>query len=105
MPIDHEDQSHDEHAAFSRTGMVAPMGTLIDELKTKVDPETGAAFRRKVYDAGYKEYAGALRDWIYLVAHGKTYSDICVDASKNKREALFGTGPFEGLTVRDEVKS
>lgn len=86
--------THDSHEefAFSRSGMVAPMGTLIDELKTKVDPDTAAAFRIKAHDAGM-DTASALRDWVYMLVHGKTYTDICMDAAKVKREALFGTGP------------
>jgi hypothetical protein len=100
--MDDNDQI-DKHA-FARTGMVAPMGTLIDELKTKVDPDTAAAFRRKVNEVG-TDTAGALRDWIYLVVHGKTFTDIQLEASKAKRDALFGKGPIEALTVRGEVKA
>ncbi len=89
------EEHHDEdHVAFlSRTGMVSPMGTLIDELKTKVDPDTAAQFRRLVNEAGM-DSSGALRDWVYMLVHGKTYTEICLDASKGKREALFGTGPI-----------
>lgn len=100
--MDHDDQN--ELHAFARTGMVAPMGTLIDELKTKVDPDTAAAFRRRVNEVG-TDPAGALRDWVYLVVHGKTYTDICLHASQAKRDALFGKGPIEALTVRGEVTS
>lgn len=96
--------SDNEEAAFSRTGMVAPHGTLIDELKTKVDPDTAAAFRKKVHDCG-TDSAGALRDWIYLVVHGKTFTDIKLEQEKVKRDMLFGKGPIEGLQVRGEVKS
>lgn len=93
MKTDQQDTPEFDEAAYSRTGMVAPMGTLIDELKTKVDPETAAAFRRKVNECN-TDTAGALRDWIYMVVHGKTYTDICLDASKDRRAALFGTGPI-----------
>lgn len=80
---------------FSRTGMTAPMGTLIDELKTKVDPDTAAMFRKKVHEAGM-DSSSAVRDWVYLIVHGKTYTDICLEAAKVKRASLFGTGPNEG---------
>lgn len=83
-----------EDNAFARTGSVSPMGTLIDELKTKVDPDTGAAFRQKAHDAGM-DTASALRDWVYMLVHGKTFSQIQMDAVQLKREALFGEGPFE----------
>lgn len=92
----------DKQAAFSRSGAVPPMGTLIDELKTKVDPDTALAFRKKVHECGM-DASGALRDWVYQVVHGKTYTDICVDAAKTKRDALFGKGPIEALPLRGDV--
>jgi hypothetical protein len=104
MSTDHPDQRDDQHPAFSRTGMVAPMGTLIDELKTKVDPDTAADFRKLVNEAG-TDVAGALRDWVYLKVHGKTFTDILLAEKKVKRDVLFGTGPIQALTVRGEVKS
>lgn len=90
-----EHDAHEEQAAYARTGMISPMGTLIDELKTKVDPDTAAAFKKKVHEAGM-DSAGALRDWVYMLVHGKTFTDICVDAAKVKRQALFGKGPNGG---------
>lgn len=86
-------EDHGDESAFSRIGMVSPMGTLIDELKTKIDPDTAAQFRRMVNEAGM-DSSGALRDWVYMLVHGKTYTEICMDASKVKRDALFGTGPI-----------
>lgn len=97
------DDDNDE-SQCSRTGMVPPMGTLIDEVKTKVDPDTAAAFRKLVNEAG-TDVAGALRDWIYLKVHGDTYTDICLREAKSKRDRLFGTGPIQALTVRGEVRS
>ena len=91
-----DDQNDIGSPAFARTGFVSPMGTLLDELKTKVDPETALEFRRMVHDAGM-DASGALRDWVYSVVHGKTYTDICMDAAKVKRQKLFGTGPIGGL--------
>lgn len=82
----------DEETAFARNGTVAPMGSLIDELKTKVDPDTAAAFRKRVHAAGM-DTASALRDFVYKLVHEKTYTEICFDAMQVKRDALFGTGP------------
>lgn len=104
MPNDESEHSQDEALALSRTGMVAPMGTLIDELKTKVDPDTAAAFRKLVNEAG-TDIAGALRDWVYLKVHGRTFTDIQLDEAKAKRDRLFGTGPIQGLQVRGEVSA
>lgn len=87
-----QNEHHEDESAFSRTGMIAPMGTLIDELKTKVDPDTAAEFRKIVHGAGM-DTASALRDFVYNLVHKKTYTDICNDAAKVKRDALFGTGP------------
>lgn len=86
----------DDCIFFSRTGMDNPMGKLLDELKTKVDPDTALKFRKTVHEAG-TDTAGALRDWVYLIAHGRTFTDICLDAAKVKRAKLFGTGPNEDL--------
>jgi hypothetical protein len=94
--------SDDDSVPFSRNGLDNPMGKLLDELKTKVDPDTALMFRKAVHEAG-TDAAGALRDWVYLVAHGKTFTDICLDAAKVKRTKLFGTGPNEALpkTVKE----
>ncbi len=89
---------HDEDRAEARTGCVAPMGTLIDELKTKVDPDTAAEFRKIVHGAGM-DTASALRDFVYNLVHKRTYTDICNDVAKVKRDALFGPGPIGGLPV------
>jgi len=104
MSTDHPDQRDDQHPAFSRTGMVAPMGTLIDPLKTFVDIDTGAEFRKIAHSVG-TDTSGLLRDLVYQTVHRKTYSDICLDAAKSKRDLIFGTGTIEALTVRGEVKS
>ncbi|MDB5253879.1 MAG: hypothetical protein JWP27_3048, partial [Flaviaesturariibacter sp.] len=65
---------------FSRRGMIAPLGTLTEQAKTYVDFDTMQKFRAMVNDAGM-DLSSALRDWIYLKVHGKTYTDFCVDAA------------------------
>lgn len=82
--------------AFSRASLGAPMGKLLDELKTKVDPDTSLAFRRMAHDAG-TDTAGALRDYVYKVVHGKTFTDMQIEEAKAKRDRLFCTGSNEGL--------
>lgn len=82
---------------FSRNGLDNPMGKLLDELKTKVDPDTALKFRKVVHEAG-TDAAGALRDWVYLIAHGKTFTDICLEAAQVKRAKLFRTGPNGVMT-------
>lgn len=89
MPTDNDDNLEFQ---FSRAGITNPMGKLLSELKTKVDPETDLAFRRLVHEAG-TDVAGALRDWIFLKVHGRTFTDIVRDAEKVNRDKLFGTGP------------
>jgi hypothetical protein len=76
---------------FSRTGIDNPMGKLGDPIKTDVDFDTGAAFRKMTNEAGTTT-AGLLRDFIYLQVHGKTFSDMVNDAAKVKRDRFFGTG-------------
>ena len=82
---------------MSRAGIACPMGKLFGELKTKVDCETDLAFRKLVNEAG-TDVAGALRDWIYLKVHGKTFTDLMRDAEQVNRHKLFGTGPDGVLT-------
>jgi len=76
---------------FSRTGIDNPMGKLGDPIKTDVDFDTGAAFRKMTHEAGTTP-SGLLRDFIYLQIHGKTFSDMVNDAAKVKRDRFFGTG-------------
>jgi hypothetical protein len=92
MTAPNTDSEDDALSAYSRTGIVSPMGPLTDPLKTFVDFETAAIFRRKVNEAG-TDTSGALRDWVYMIAHGKTFSEMVADAQKVKAQKLFGTGP------------
>jgi hypothetical protein len=81
---------------LSRTGTHSPIGTLIAEVKTKVDPDTEAAFRRICAEAG-TDAAGALRNYVCKVVHGKTYDQMVVEASQRRRLALGLEGPDGGL--------
>ena len=85
---EHDD---DDGQAFARTGMLSPKGPLTDPLKTFVDFETAEAFRRLANKAGM-DTSGALRDWVYAMVHGKTFSEMVADAQKVKAEALFPKG-------------
>lgn len=90
----HSHKTDINDAAFSRSVLDAPLGKLMDEQKTKVDFDTGAAFRKIVHDAG-TDTAGALRDYIYFVVHRKTFTDMQIDEAKAKRERLFCTVPID----------
>ena len=79
--------------------MGSPMGKLLDDLKTKVDFETGAKFRQMLHEIDM-DPSRALRDWVYMLVHGRTYTEILFDTVKVKREALFGKGPI-GATLRN----
>lgn len=92
-----EDDNNIHEVAFSRVAMCHPMGKLLDELKTKADPETALAFRRIAHDMG-TDTAGLLRDFVYNVVHEKTFTDMQIDAAKVKRAQLFNTGSFGALT-------
>lgn len=82
---------------LSRTGMISPLGTLTEDAKTKIDFETLQQFRLLVNDAGM-DVSGALRDWIYLKVHGKTFTAFCVHAAELKSAKLFSTGPIDAPT-------
>ena len=86
----------DDLPMFARGGVRGPFGNLDEELKTKIDFETAMEFRRLVNEAG-TDASGALRDWVYLTARGKTYTDFCVHEAKIKSDKLFGTGHEQAL--------
>jgi hypothetical protein len=84
----------DDDMQRSRAGTVSPFGTLTEPAKTWVDFNTMQAFRAMVSEADM-DVSSAIRDWIYLKVHGKTFTDFCVHASKVKAAKLFGPGPNE----------
>lgn len=81
---------------LSRTGAVSPIGTLTQDLKTKVDVDTEAAFRRICAEAG-TDVAGALRNYVCKVVHGKSFDELCAEASQRRRLALGLEGPIGDL--------
>lgn len=93
MTTQQTEPDDDTLSAYARTGMA--IGLLDECLKTHTDHETAEKFRRIAREAG-TDTSGALRDWVYKVVHGKTFTDMQFDAAKNKREELFGTGPVLG---------
>jgi hypothetical protein len=82
-------------SALARAGLGNPMGKLMDELKTKVDPDTALAFRKIAHEAD-SDTAGVLRDFVYKLVHGETYTDMCIREAKVKRDKLFGIGQARG---------
>lgn len=76
-----------EQPLLSRTGIVSPLGTLTEPLQTKVDVDTEAAFRRICAQAG-TDVASALRDYVCKVVHGKTFQELCFEASQRRRLQL-----------------
>lgn len=81
---------------LSRTGVQSPIGTLTEEVKTKVDPDTEQAFRRICAQAG-TDASGALRNYVCKVVHGKTFDELVLEASQRRRLAMGLEGPIEGL--------
>lgn len=83
-------------ALLSRTGIVSPIGTLTQELKTKVDAETEQEFRRLCANAG-TDVAGALRNYVCKVVHGKTFDQLVHEAAQRRRLMLDAEGPIGDL--------
>ena len=81
--------------AFART-TASPKGKLLDDLKTKVDIDTALEFKRISHQAG-TDVAGALRDYVYSVVHGETFTDMCIREAKTKRDRMMSTGLSRGL--------
>ena len=96
-----QNQDDEREVAFSKPAPGNAMGKLLDELKTKVDPDTSIEFRRIVSDAG-TDVARVLRDFVYKTVHGKTFTAMQMDAVKVSQDKLFGTGSFEGLKGSDQ---
>lgn len=69
---------------LSRTGIVSPIGTLTEPLQTKVDADTEQAFRRICASAG-TDVAGALRNYVCKVVHGKTFDELVHEHAQRRR--------------------
>lgn len=86
---------------LSRTGMVSPIGTLTEDVGTKVDVDTKEAFRRICAEAG-TDASGAIRNYVCKVVHGKTYDELCFESAQRRR-LLLGTevpiGVLKGASV------
>lgn len=85
------DESHEP--LRHRTGMVSPIGTLTEDLKTKVDVDTEQAFKRICAEAG-TDVAGALRNYVCKIVHGKTFDELVLEASQRRRLLLAVEGPI-----------
>lgn len=83
----------DNEPLHHRTGLVSPIGTLTEDLKTKVDVDTEQAFKRICAEAG-TDVAGALRNYVCKVVHGKTFDEMAAEAAKRRRLLLEVEGPI-----------
>lgn len=78
----------DEHALLlSRTGVASPIGSLTEDVGTKVDADTKDAFKRICNEAG-TDAAGAIRNYVCKVVHGKTFDELVLESSQRRRLAL-----------------
>lgn len=77
---------------LSRTGIHSPLGALTENLKTSVDADTEQAFRRICAEAG-TDAAGALRNYVCKVVHGKTFDELVLEACQRRRLHLGLEGP------------
>jgi hypothetical protein len=91
MPTD-DDFDSLPSVALSRSGVANPTGKLDQPMKTHVDIDTEAAFKRMCSEAGMTT-SQAMRDWVFKRVHGKTFSEMQVDAEKVKRDRFFNEGP------------
>lgn len=82
---------------MSRTGVQSPIGSLTEDLGTKVDQETKEAFRRVCREAG-TDAAGAIRNYVCKVVHGKTFDELVQEQNQRRRLALGLEGPNGVLT-------
>jgi hypothetical protein len=81
---------------LSRTGVQSPIGTLTEDVGTKLDIDTKEAFKRICAEAG-TDASGALRNYICKIVHGKTFDELVLQSSQRRRLALSLEGPNEVL--------
>lgn len=72
---------------LSRTGCVSPIGTLTEDLGTKVDIDTKEKFRQICAEGG-TDAAGAIRNYVCKVVHGKTFDELMLESAQRRRLVL-----------------
>ncbi|HSV48344.1 MAG TPA: hypothetical protein VLJ58_21325 [Ramlibacter sp.] len=85
---------NDNTPLLSRTGIASPLGSLTEDLGTKIDADTKAMFKRICREGG-TDAAGAIRDYVCKVVHGKTFEQLVLEASQRRRLLLGLEGPVE----------
>lgn len=80
----------DDDIREARPGVSSSTGKLDQKLSTTVDIDTEAAFKRKCAFAG-TNISEAMRDWVFLQVHGRTFSEMQAESAKVRRDAFFGT--------------
>jgi antitoxin component of RelBE/YafQ-DinJ toxin-antitoxin module len=78
---------------LSRTGTVSPIGTLSEELHTKLDVDTKEAFKRICAGAG-TDASCAIRNYVCKVVHGKTFDEMVEESAQRRRLLLSLEEPF-----------
>jgi antitoxin component of RelBE/YafQ-DinJ toxin-antitoxin module len=83
----------DEEILLSRTGVTSPIGPLTEDVGTKVDADTKDAFRRICREHGI-DAAGALRNYVCKIVHGKTFDQLVLEASQRRLLTLDAEAPL-----------
>lgn len=86
---------------LSRNGVTSPIGSLTEDLGTKVDQDTKEAFRRICREGG-TDAAGALRNYVCKVVYGETFDEMVLKASQRKRLMLEVEAPI-GVPMASEI--
>lgn len=92
--------SNDDSSEFSKA--LNPHGKFLWELKTKVDEETYERFNEIAKKAG-SNAASILRDYVFLVVHGETETDLVIREANLKREKMMCTPVGRALERVREV--
>jgi hypothetical protein len=77
----------EQEPLLSRTGVTSPIGSLTEDLGTKVDADTKEAFKR-ICREGNTDAAGAIRNYVCKVVHGKTFDELVLECAQRRRLAL-----------------
>jgi hypothetical protein len=91
-----------DETLLSRTGVASPIGSLTEDLGTKVDQETKDAFKRICREGG-TDAAGAIRNYVCKVVHGRTFDELVLESSQRRRLSLHMEVPI-GVPMGSSVQ-
>lgn len=94
--------TNDELPAFAR-GIAGPLGKLISEAKTKIDPITEELWLQHCANVN-SDTATLLRDFIYATVHKRTYRQMVVDKISHESKSIDALAKLIGSFEAPDTK-